>query len=116
VRRQTRRLSKLPHDVYRVRDTHGALLYVGCSVNAFKRVKQHKSEYQPWFPLAATVDIEQYQDLATGRYVEACVIANEYPIWNNAQEAMALQRGGNLAPVVLERFVDIPLADFWTSS
>lgn len=110
-----RRISRMRHDVYRIRDKTGALLYVGCSLNAFKRVQQHKHEYQPWFPLAATVDIEQYQDRMTARYVEAHAIANEYPIWNTAQEAMALTRGidRDLAPVILERHIDIPVKEFW---
>jgi excinuclease UvrABC nuclease subunit len=112
--KQTRkRLSKLPHDVYRVRDAAGTLLYVGCSVNAFKRVKQHKNEYQRWFPQAATVDIEQYADLVTARYVEAHAIATEAPVWNSAQEESALRRGAHLTPLVLDRFVGVPVADFW---
>ena len=109
------RLGRLPHDVYRVRDIKGALLYVGCSVNAFKRVKQHKNEYQPWFPLAATVDIQQYCDRTTARYIEAHAIKHEAPIWNTAQEARALDRGRDLAPEVLDEFNGIPVSEFWVA-
>lgn len=116
MNRTRKRLSSLPHDVYRIRDKEGSLLYVGCSVNAFKRLKQHKHEYQPWFPLAATVDIEQYQNLATARFIEAQAIAMEAPIWNTAQEASALRRGADLTPEVLDRFTGIPIADFWVAS
>ena len=111
-----RRLYKKPHDVYRVRDSAGALLYVGCSINAFKRVKQHKNEYQPWFPLASTVDIVQYQDLRTARYIEAHAIATEAPIWNAAQEAAALRRGAGLEAAEIERFERIPIKDFWVNA
>jgi len=110
-----RRLYHLPHDVYRVRDSMGALLYVGCSVNAFKRIHQHKNEYQPWFPLAATVDIAQYCDLTTARYIEAHAIKHEAPIWNTAQESMALARGKDLTPEVLDEFTGIPVSEFWAA-
>lgn len=103
----------MKHDVYRIRDKHGVLLYVGCSVNAFKRVTQHKHEYQPWFPLAATVDIEQYPDRTTARYVEAHAIQNEAPRWNRAREAMALVRGAHLVPEVLDELWGIPISEFW---
>jgi predicted GIY-YIG superfamily endonuclease len=114
MNRTRKRLAKLPHDVYRIRDKAGALLYVGCSVNAFRRVKQHKNEYQPWFPLAATVDIEQYEDLATARFIEASAIAYEAPIWNTAQESRALRRGSNHLP--LDVMNGIPVSDFWVNA
>ena len=111
-----RMTTKLPHDVYRVRDSAGALLYVGFSVNAFKRIQQHKHEYQPWFPLAATVDIVQYSDAATAQYVEALAISSEAPIWNRQQEPRALRRAhlANLDP--LDDFQGIPIAEFWVSA
>lgn len=107
------RLYGKPHDVYRVRDDAGNLLYVGCSVNAFRRIRQHKAEYQPWFPHAATVDIDQYEDFTTGRLVEAQAIAEEGPLWNRAPEGMALVRGRNKTPVAIESFAGVPIADFW---
>lgn len=105
-----------PHDVYRVRDAAGNLLYVGCSVNAFKRVQQHKAEYQPWFPAAATVDIEQYSDFRSGRLVEALAIAEENPLWNRAKESMAIVRGRELRPDVLESYAGIPISEFWRAA
>lgn len=103
----------MKHDVYRIRDSRGVLLYVGCSVNAFNRVTQHKYEYQPWFPLASTVDIEQYPDRITARYVEAHAIKNEQPRWNRAKESMALIRGSHLTPEVLDELWGIPISEFW---
>ena len=109
------RLYDMKHDVYRVRDNHGALLYVGCSVNAFKRIHQHKNEYQPWFPLAATVDIVQYCDRTSARYVEAHAIKNEAPIWNRASESMALTRLDRVNLDVLDEFRGIPVSEFWVT-
>jgi predicted GIY-YIG superfamily endonuclease len=111
-----KRVWSLPHDVYRVRDAAGNLLYVGCSVNAFRRIQQHKAEYQPWFPAAATVDIEQYEDFRSGRLVEALAIEEESPLWNRAKESMALIRGRDLRPVVLEAFEGIPISEFWRAA
>jgi len=110
-RRKSLRRSK--HDVYRVRETSGALLYVGCSVNAFLRVQQHKAEHQPWFPMAALVDITRYPDRDTARQIEAAAIANEAPAWNKAQEATALRRANGVAVVPLEHYEGIPIAEFW---
>lgn len=107
------RLFNVKHDVYRVRDSHGALLYVGCSVDAFRRVPQHKYEYQSWFPLAVTVDIDQYCDRKTARYVEALAIEHEAPMWNRARESMALTRGAGLTLEVLDAFRGIPISEFW---
>lgn len=107
------RLFNVKHDVYRIRDSHGALLYVGCSVDAFRRVPQHKHEYQRWFPLAATVDIDQYRDRKTARYVEAYAIEHEAPIWNRAREARALARGADLPLDALDSFRGIPISEFW---
>jgi len=111
-----KRVWSLPHDVYRVMDAAGNLLYVGCSVNAFKRIQQHKAEHQPWFPDAASVDIEQYADFTSGRLVEALVIAEEKPIWNRAQESMALVRGRHLRPAVIESYAGIPMSEFWRAA
>lgn len=112
--RQTRsRLNKLPHDVYRVRDSEGTLLYVGCSVDAFRRVRQHKHEHQQWCAVASTVDVVQYQDLKTARYVEAVAIAHEAPLWNAKQERRAFHRGGDPLPPIMDEYAGIPVSEFW---
>jgi hypothetical protein len=108
-----RHLYKAPHDVYRVRDAAGALLYVGCSINAFKR---HKNEYSPWFPLAATVDVVQYSDMASAQFVEAQAIEVEAPMWNRQGEPRALRREhlANTDPV--DEFTGIPVSEFWVTT
>lgn len=110
-----RYLKKSPHDVYRIYDEHSNLLYVGCSWDAFSRVPQHKREYQPWWHLASTVDIDTFSDFATARLVEAQAIADESPAWNIAKETMALVRGRNIDPVTIDAFRGIPIAEFWRS-
>lgn len=108
-----RNLKRSPHDVYRIYDAHKNLLYVGCSWNAFSRVKQHKGEHQRWWPLASVVDIDTFPDFATARLIEAQAIANESPAWNVTKEAIAMVRGRNIDPVTTETFRGIPIADFW---
>lgn len=110
-----RHLYKSPHDVYRVRDTSGALLYVGCSINAFKRIQQHKNECSPWFPLAATVDVIQYPDMVTAQFMEATAIECEAPMWNRQNEPRALRREHLARPEPLDEFRGIPIAEFWVT-
>lgn len=102
-----------PHDVYRVFDKDRTLLYVGCSSNAFKRIQQHKYEYQAWFPSACTVDIDQYPDRVTARLVEAQSIATESPVWNVRKEAMAIFRGRGITPSPIDQIDEIPIDMFW---
>lgn len=111
-----RNLTNKPHDVYRIYDATGALLYVGCSWNAFSRVPQHKHEHRPWFPLAATVDVDTFPDLRTARLVEALAIAEERPAWNVATERMAIVRGRGTEPATIDVFRSIPIQDFWKVS
>lgn len=111
-----RQLYKSPHDVYRVRDESGALLYVGCSINVFKRIQQHKNEYSPWFPLAATVDVVQYPDMVTAQFMEATAIECEAPMWNRQGEPRALRRAHLARPDPLDEFRGIPIAEFWVNA
>lgn len=113
MRHRRRYLKDSPHDVYRIYDASGHLLYVGCSWNAFSRVPQHKCDYQPWWPDAATVDIDTFADFTTARMVEAQAIASESPIGNRAKESMALVRGRGIDPVTIDAFRGIPIAEFW---
>lgn len=110
-----RYLKKSPHDVYRIYDANSTLLYVGCSWDAFKRVPQHKHEYQRWWHLASTVDIDTFSDFATARLVEAHAIADESPLFNIAKESKALVRGRNIDQVTIDAFRGIHIAEFWGS-
>lgn len=100
------------HDVYRIFDEAGCLLYVGCSINAFARVPQHKHENQPWWGQARRVDIDRYPSKRIARGVEAAAIANEAPMYNRAKEAQALRRLGDFLPVSIESDYDIGIGFF----
>ena len=76
-----RRVSKFPTDVYRVYDADGDLLYVGCSVNALKRMHGHKQSAK-WWNLAASGLILQYENRAMARVEEAAAILEEQPRFN----------------------------------
>ena len=83
--RAQRNIKHLPTDVYRVYDEAGALLYVGASINVFKRMNEHKA-YAPWWPHAHTATVHQYPDRATARGVEALAIRDESPRFNVTRE------------------------------
>ena len=101
------------HDVYRVYDENRTLLYVGCSINGFERIKQHKHERQFWWKYACTVDILQYPDKTTARGVEAKAIAEEHPIWNIAKEHSALTRLRGTTPEPIDAMTNLPINDFF---
>jgi predicted GIY-YIG superfamily endonuclease len=82
-------LSRAQHDLYRVYDADGNLLYVGASVDAFTRLDQHRNEHQPWWPSARTFTVTRYANGWTARYLEAVAIRDEEPIWNVRKEQMA---------------------------
>lgn len=86
-----RRIRHLKTDVYRVYGIHDELLYVGYSVNVFRRLGQHKP-YAVWYPLADTVLVEQYANRAEACYVEAVAIRDEAPLHNVTIERAALYR------------------------
>ncbi|MEW1813257.1 GIY-YIG nuclease family protein [Pseudarthrobacter phenanthrenivorans] len=95
-------LSRCKHDVYRVYDCQGRLLYVGSSVDAFTRLNQHKKEHQPWYPLAHEFEVIRYADGWTARYFEAVAIRDESPIWNVRRETTALVWANRIKPDPVE--------------
>lgn len=80
-----RRISDWPCDVYRVYDRDGALLYVGATVNVFKRMREHK-RYARWWPLADEASVTTYEDRTMARHVEAVAIRDERPRFNVTRE------------------------------
>lgn len=93
---------RTPHDVYRIYDASGALLYVGASINAFARVPQHKAEHQPWWHDAHHFSVVRYADKPTARYFEALAIRDEFPAWNRQRETHALARIAQITPDPIE--------------
>ena len=72
-----------PHDVYRMFDETGALLYVGCTVEMGPRMHHH-SLYKAWFSDVRSVTIERHPDRATGLAAEAEAIRTERPMYDGA--------------------------------
>lgn len=69
------------HYVYRVYDAHDQLIYVGCTVNLFGRLRSH--EMNSWWAYqAARVVSQVYPDKWSGRAAEGRVIRDEKPRWN----------------------------------
>lgn len=75
-----RRLGAFAADVYRCFDAEGRLLYVGCSVNAYRRLGQHRRAV--WFPELARFTVTRYKTLRIARAIEAAAIIAENPIHN----------------------------------
>lgn len=96
-----RHVRKLPCDVYRIFDAEGRLLYVGMSANAFGRLAQHKADYQPWIPLAASFEVTRYRNRRSAAYMEALIINEESPAWNVRTESLSLAKyeGADLTPI-----------------
>lgn len=80
-----RRIAHLPTDVYRVHDQWGKLLYVGSSINVFKRMQEHQA-YAEWWPYASTGTVTRYENRRMARKVEALAIRDEKPMFNVTRE------------------------------
>lgn len=107
MNKQARRVSKLPHDVYRVFDASGSLLYVGCSVNVFARLKEHR-KWAVWWADAVRGSVHRYPDRQHALGVEARAIRDEKPRDNCVLEAHWGRHHGSSAEVVEE-----PMSLIW---
>jgi len=67
--------------LYRFFDKDNVLLYVGISINAYNRAKQHKADKE-WWPDVVQITLETYPDRATVELQEKQVIAAESPKYN----------------------------------
>lgn len=113
--RNQRRIAEVATDCYRVYDAENNLLYVGASVNVFRRMRQHRDESW-WYPQATRVIAREYVNRRDARYAEALAIRDERPIANVTQEwsEIAVGRGREL-PVhrqMLELFLE-PDGNWW---
>lgn len=96
------RLYDCKTDVYRAYDAEGYLLYVGASVNVFRRLRQHK--YAPWIPRTNEICVEQYANRREAAYVEAVAIRDEMPIYNIQPSRRPLYMGITEAPEFIDAF------------
>jgi hypothetical protein len=80
--------------LYRLYDRQGALLYVGISVSALRRLSEH-SQDKSWWDEVVSITLVRYPDRRSAEAAELWVIANEVPVHNvtgrsfDPNEAMA---------------------------
>ncbi|OOB91210.1 hypothetical protein [Rathayibacter sp. VKM Ac-2630] len=86
LNKSQRRLAKFPHDVYKAFDADGRFLYVGLSVDVFRRLQQHRREYAAWEPDAVRVEVAQYENRASAHFEEARCIREDSPAYNVTRE------------------------------
>jgi hypothetical protein len=70
-----------PTHLYRYFASDGRLLYVGISVSAFLRHKQHRAQSH-WFPQAGNMTWETFETRRAAIAAEAAAIRAERPIYN----------------------------------
>jgi predicted GIY-YIG superfamily endonuclease len=72
-----------PTDLYRHFDADDRLLYVGISLDAFSRLRQHQ-QAAGWVSAAVTMRTVTYRSRDEAFAAEARAIAEEKPLWNIA--------------------------------
>jgi len=70
-----------PTIVYRFYDADDALLYVGISVNAWQRVRDHRGS-APWWSQAVKCTFQRFPDRAAAEVAELLAIRTENPKFN----------------------------------
>ncbi len=68
--------------LYRFFDDKSVLLYVGISINAYNRAKQHKADKE-WWPDVVQITLEKHPDRQSVELREKQVIAAESPLYNH---------------------------------
>lgn len=109
INRAQRRISHLPHEVYKVHDGFGSLLYVGCTINVFKRLHEHK-QYARWYPEAASIEVKRYENRVGALAEEARCIVEDDPEFNVTRER---QKPRHLTTKTLARFILVPEGGRW---
>jgi len=75
----------MPPVVYRMFDTTGRLLYIGCTVNLLARVSAHAASKAGsyWFPLVARCESVEYPTHREALTAETFAIFDERPLFNH---------------------------------
>ena len=68
--------------LYRFFDKNDVLLYVGISINAYNRAKQHQADKE-WWPDVTQITLEKHPDRQSVELREKQVIAAESPLYNH---------------------------------
>ena len=84
LNRNARRVSHLPHDVYRAY-SGDVLIYVGISVDVFTRLKAHK-QYARWYWEADRLEVVRRPNRSAARAEEARAIREHSPVHNVTKE------------------------------
>lgn len=102
-----------PHYVYRAFDSYGLLLYIGCSLDVPRRMKDHRRESQ-WHHYAETVSITGPWGYEQARLNETRAIESEGSYFNCTKgDAERRRANNNAAKHTLYRHNDYrPLFDF----
>lgn len=79
------------HQLYRIHDRHGRLLYVGISFDLARRLGQH-AHAKPWWSQVTRIDVEQHPDRASAAQAEAAAIATEHPLHNVVHRDKTIRR------------------------
>lgn len=101
------------HEVYRAYNNEGELLYVGCTMEITKRLKDWRAQGAAWTHQATTIDVEVYPDYHIARSVEATVIQQERPLYNIAQMAKQTTAGIERAKTDPLEYFRLPATFFW---
>lgn len=89
-----------PHDVYRIFDRDGQLLYVGCARFADARIYMHVAAWHASWPsmqmfgCMATYTVETYPTKEAARAAERAAIALEMPLYNRQHNPKRWKRIG----------------------
>ena len=83
-----------PTELYRHFDADGSLLYVGISLSALYRLKEHKTR-SAWFGKIANITIERFPSRRAALDAEASAIRTEKTVHNrpHTSQAADLRRG-----------------------
>ena len=73
-------LADAPHVVYRLLDTNGDLLYIGCTVDPERRLAEHRRK--PWGDEIAAWQFDEFVDAESAFLAERDAIASESPRYN----------------------------------
>ena len=73
-----------PVSVYRLYDSFGCVLYIGCTTNLLSRLRSHAAGQRPsrWWPEVARWTFELFDSLEEGLQAEARAIVAERPLHN----------------------------------
>jgi hypothetical protein len=99
--------------LYRHFDAAGQLLYVGISLNAIKRLDQHRAQAR-WFDRIARVEIEQFPTWEEAAAAEVKAIAEERPECNVKDNPQAPPPKAKPKPEPLDQSIGVEDLDLKT--